>query len=907
MDSLTTTMAPPTGGPDAATEGVDAIQVLEPQETSGMTSKLVLAYVERQGGEAAVKEMLARCGLEHREQSLRNESSWFSFEAKIQLFEAAAEVLGDPQVMRRVGESALELSVADGLKAALRALGTPGLVFRNVVRANAKFNAVHGMELDEIGRDHARVRFTDLAGVGFHQLDCDYTAGLLSCVPALFGQPLARISHPVCGVTGSDACVYDVSWSKHFSPLRMLLGAGAASVLAVGAAALIAPALVPAGLGVAAAAGGASAWRMHRAARLRWDQLEREAREHLELGERLAASLQDLAGELRLEELLEKITHNAQSAVGGKEYALLVEDDGKYRCLGSSGLPIATLAALERWLARPRGRLTEPMLVDDVGLVTELAPIGLQETMPLRSICAVPLSYRGRTLGALVALAPPRRSFLPRDVDLLRSYAVQAAIALVNARLFELQERLAARDSLTGLLNRRELHEHLCREIDRCHRHGGGFSLVLLDLDGFKLVNDTGGHSAGDEVLRRVAQALEGSTRGSDVAFRMGGDEFALLLTGQDESAGVGAAERACEAIAEADGRVTASYGVARWPRDGHDDDAILAAADVRLYAMKGARGRRAGIRKASDEVPSCCLSRSERVAVISRLSRRLARVNDAREVIRVATEELESGFGCYEPSLAEIGPDTNSTSSLPIHVGDQIWGSLSLGPAGHDFHDEDRMLLEAAVAQIGLALQVSELLERVERTFTDTVAVLSDALEAKDAYTAAHTREVADLAERVANRLGMPVAELRNVVHAALLHDIGKIAIRSEILNKPGPLSDEEFGEIQQHALAGVHMLERIEELGSVLPLIRSSHERWDGTGYPDRIEGQAIPLGARVICACDAFHAMVSDRPYGRARPVAEAIEEMRRCAGAQFDPAVVEALLAELALGVESAFPG
>src|SRR5256885_2009535 len=114
-----------------------------------------------------------------------------------------------------------------------------------------------------------------------------------------------------------------------------------------------------------------------------------------------------------------------------------------------------------RWLVRPGGRLTEPVLIDDVGLVSELAPVALQESMPLGSICAVPLAYRGRTLGALVALAPQRRTFLPRDVDLLRSYAVQAAIALVNARLFEMQERLAARDPLTGLLNRRQLHEHL--------------------------------------------------------------------------------------------------------------------------------------------------------------------------------------------------------------------------------------------------------------------------------------------------------------------------------------------------------------------------------------------------------------------------------------------------------------
>jgi diguanylate cyclase (GGDEF)-like protein len=622
-------------------------------------------------------------------------------------------VLDDPRVMRRVGESALELSVGEGLKAALRALGTPALVFRNVVRANAKFNTVQGMELAEIGRDHARVRFVDLVGVGFHPLDCDYTAGLLSCVPALFGQPLGRVSHPACGVHGERACIYDISWSRHFSPMRTLVGTGAVSVGAVAGAASVAPALLPFALAFAAAAGGRSAWRMHRETRSRWERLEREAREHLEFGERLAASLQDLAGELRLDELLEKITRNAQSAVGGKEYALLVEDGGHLRCLGSSGLPRATLSTLERWLARPGGRLGEPILIEDVDVVEELAPIGLQEAMPLRSLCAVPLSYRGRTIGALVALAPQRRSFLPRDVDLLRSYAVQAAIALVNARLFEMQERLAAHDALTGLLNRRQLHEHLRREIDRCRRHGGGFSLVLLDLDGFKLVNDTGGHSAGDDVLRRVADALDRSTRGADMAFRMGGDEFALLLIGDAEPTGVEAAERAATEIGNADARVQASYGIARWPEDGPDDDALLAVADVRLYAMKESCRRQADSLQAAGAVPDCCPSQAERVAALSRLARRLARVDDRSRLVGVAIDELGRGFPCYAPLVAE-GAAANGgkapKTSLPIQVGDRVWGSLVLDTREHAVHDEDRFLLEAAVAQIGLTLEVRDL-----------------------------------------------------------------------------------------------------------------------------------------------------------------------------------------------------
>jgi diguanylate cyclase (GGDEF)-like protein/putative nucleotidyltransferase with HDIG domain len=895
---------------------VDAIPVLEARETSGMTSKLVLAYAEREGGRQAVEEILRRCGLEDRERDLRDEGSWFSYATKLRLFETVASVLDDPHALRKLGENVLDLSVGEGLKATLRALGTPGLVYRNVVRANARFSAVQGMELIEIGRDHARVRFVDLAGVGYHRLDCDYTAGLLSCVPALFGQPLARVSHPACGVDGADACIYDLYWSEHVSPQRTVIGSALAAALAVGGSALLAPALLPAGVAVAGVAGGAAAWKVHRVNRRRWDQLEREAREHAELGQRLAASLQDLTGELRLDELLDKITRNAQSAVGGKEYALIVEEEGLHRCLGSSGLPGGTVDSLERWLANLQTRLVEPLLVDDVTVVSELADIALQETMPLRSVCAVPLTYGGRSRGALVALANQPRTFLPRDVDLLSSYAVQAAIALFNARLFEMQERLAAHDSLTGLLNRRQLHEHLAREIERCRRDGGSFGVVLLDLDGFKLVNDTSGHSEGDEVLRRVAEAMSRSSRRSDVVFRAGGDEFAVLLTGAPErDEAVASAERVCAAIRSADVRVNASYGLASWPADGADQDALLAAADSRLYAMKGVRSRRLlAARDGGDAGASA--GRRRRLAVVSRLSATLAPLRDPAQIADAAVAELTRSFdrlnamvtrvepdGSLRPLAGELSAKANgdrpvpaAKASLPIRVGGRTWGMLELESGDADL-DDDLLLLDTVAAQLGAALERAELLFRLERTFADTVAVLSDALEAKDVYTATHTREVAALAERVGARLGVEGDELRALRHAALLHDIGKIAVRGDVLNKPGPLSEDEFAEIKQHTLIGVRMLERVEELSSVLPLIRSAHERWDGRGYPDGIAGDSIPLGARVICACDAFHAMVSDRPYRAALSYEDAVAELAACAGSQFDPAVVDALLAEL----------
>jgi putative nucleotidyltransferase with HDIG domain len=174
----------------------------------------------------------------------------------------------------------------------------------------------------------------------------------------------------------------------------------------------------------------------------------------------------------------------------------------------------------------------------------------------------------------------------------------------------------------------------------------------------------------------------------------------------------------------------------------------------------------------------------------------------------------------------------------------------------------------------------------------------LSEALARAHSGTAEHAQSVAELAERVGARLGMRGAELRTLRWGALLHDVGKIEVRREVLNKPGPLTDAEFEEVKQHTVVGARMVERVARLGKVHQLVRWSHERWDGDGYPDGLAGVAIPLGARVICVCDAFDAMVSNRPYRSAMSVDEALEEVRLSAGSHFDPAVVDALVAEVA---------
>jgi putative nucleotidyltransferase with HDIG domain len=177
---------------------------------------------------------------------------------------------------------------------------------------------------------------------------------------------------------------------------------------------------------------------------------------------------------------------------------------------------------------------------------------------------------------------------------------------------------------------------------------------------------------------------------------------------------------------------------------------------------------------------------------------------------------------------------------------------------------------------------------------YRGTALLLGDVIEADDAYTGSHSRDVVGLSLAVADVLGVDAVTRRRVELAALLHDVGKIRIPGEIINKPGKLNAEEWEVMKTHATEGERLLKRVGGLlGDVGEIVRSHHEDWDGTGYPDGLAGNDIPLVARIISCCDAFNAMTTDRPYRKARPASEAMVEMRRCAGTQFDPRVVEAL--------------
>jgi putative nucleotidyltransferase with HDIG domain len=183
-----------------------------------------------------------------------------------------------------------------------------------------------------------------------------------------------------------------------------------------------------------------------------------------------------------------------------------------------------------------------------------------------------------------------------------------------------------------------------------------------------------------------------------------------------------------------------------------------------------------------------------------------------------------------------------------------------------------------------------------LNQAYRGTVMVLSDVVEAEDTYTASHCRSVVELAAAVADELGMGYEKRQELEIAALLHDVGKIAIPNEILNKPAKLTDEEFALMKTHTIEGQALLDRVGgRLAKVGEIVRSCHERWDGRGYPDGLAGDEIPEAARVVFTCDAYSAMTTNRPYRDAMPVEDAIAELRKNSGTQFEPRVVEALVA------------
>lgn len=382
-------------------------------------------------------------------------------------------------------------------------------------------------------------------------------------------------------------------------------------------------------------------------------------------------------------------------------------------------------------------------------------------------------------VAALVAIciqAAERFTTAPTAAAVISLFTLVAVVVRLVLSLRESQgeARTSARESrtdeLTGLPNRRALMLDLEQAVRQPTPTGSLRLLTLFDLDGFKLYNDTFGHPAGDALLERLGGRVERFAISTGCAYRLGGDEFCLLVecTAAEVDAIIAGATAALSERGEGFS-IAASQGSVLLPSEASSVKEAMQLVDRRMYANKA----------------------SERVSAGSQ----------SRDVLLTALRERQ-------PDLAEQAVD------------------------------------------------------------------------------------VAELALAVAESLGMEAEQRDETYRAAQLHETGKMAIPDAILNKPGPLEESEWEFVRQHTLIGERIIASAAALVPVARLVRSSGERWDGKGYPDSLQGEQIPLGARVVAVCDAYEAMVSERPYSVAMRPARALEELNRGAGSQFDPKVVAA---------------
>jgi len=233
----------------------------------------------------------------------------------------------------------------------------------------------------------------------------------------------------------------------------------------------------------------------------------------------------------------------------------------------------------------------------------------------------------------------------------------------------------------------------------------------------------------------------------------------------------------------------------------------------------------------------------------------------------------------------------------LPLTAQGRVIGILAADrPEGEEMVTSmDRDYLGVFANQVALAIENARMYRDLKESFLSTVKSLAQALEAKDAYTRGHSERVTTYAVRLATRLRMPEEEVEMLQRLGMLHDVGKIALDRQILNKPGKLSNDDMEMVHQHPIWGESIIRPLKLKKREMAIVRHHHERYDGRGYPDGLAGQAIPLPARVISVADAFDAMTSDRPYRNAMGLRDALAELEAGAGSQFDPVMVEAFMA------------
>jgi diguanylate cyclase (GGDEF)-like protein/putative nucleotidyltransferase with HDIG domain len=453
----------------------------------------------------------------------------------------------------------------------------------------------------------------------------------------------------------------------------------------------------------------------------------------------------------------------------------------------------------------------------------------------------VPVFHGARAIAdLLMGFAGREQPLRDTEQELLLTFAERAGIAMRNAHTLDQAQRLSVTDSVTGLPNHRYFHTRLDEEMEKVRETGGSITVMMVDLDRFKVYNDSFGHAAGDVALKAAARTISSTMRREDVVTRYGGEEFVAILPGVDLQTAPIRAQEICDTLSKVFmynpktifAPLTASVGWATYPVDARTRDELLNRADLAMYMAKK-RGRNC----------ICGASELESVAALdSVLSEVVAQLSTADTV----------GPGMVATLEKRLGQIANSK-----HLEELAEGTLSPNSEG---------ALEALNA-------------------------LAASIDAKDPYTSGHSQYVAQLAEDLAEMLQLSPAHRNQLRLAAILHDVGKIGVVDKVLLKEGKLDEDEKLVMRMHPVLGARILQPIKAFRQILNVVLHHHEWYDGSGYPDGLAGQNIPLHARIVSVCDAYHAMTSTRPYRQKRTQEFALAQLEAGKGTQFDPIIVD----------------
>ncbi len=444
---------------------------------------------------------------------------------------------------------------------------------------------------------------------------------------------------------------------------------------------------------------------------------------------------------------------------------------------------------------------------------------------PIKSVIVIPLVTQSKEFGWFCVFSA-REELAGAEMDFLGLFAKQIEMAITIADLFQAVREQAVTDALTGLYNRRYFEESLAKEVQRAKRQQQPFSVVGIDLDYLKKINDTHGHFYGDLAIKSIAEVLKSNARSVDVPARIGGEEFNVLLPGIGSEGAMVAAERIRKSIERMDidtvGHITGSLGVATYFEHTENVEELLELTDQAMYASKRNGRNRVTLAKPISETSWQEIAVNTFIDILSK-----NRVPMAKHLSKELCLKLQ----------APVNKDEMSNESL---------------------------------------YTVADMLTKLYNPMHSSGVIKNKVI----------------MAVSLAKRFDLAKEEIDNLRVAVLLYDIGNLMLPQDLLQKATPLTDEEREKIKNHpVIAAREILQPISYIQDVLPIIEHHHENWDGSGYPNKISKDEIPLTSQIILILDEYFALIEPRPYRAKLSSRDALEIIKADSGKKWNSTLVK----------------